>query len=300
MTFFRQSSWWLPVIGFAAVSLTASAETINFYCPPNRTNLTSSGVAMDASFQFQLGVFSGGFVPTKNNLVEWSGRWTPVIPAADYGVGSSSFDENHTITNNIAPFLAGTAAYVWGKRSSSGGDEWILFRNSDWNWPSPNPFNPFPLDWNAALADQVIIGSINGPGHLMKSEAVLSYSQWQNTALAGESLNTPSSDPDRDGVENLLEFLFGSDPKQSGAGPQMQQTIVEVGGQEYLQCNIPRLRGRLAALTVMVSSDLIDWQFGPAHTVEVSSASGSWVVRDLTPIGPAHPKRFIKLKAVLP
>lgn len=286
-------------MGVLSVFGTSIAETINFYSLPNQTNLTSSGSAMDGNFVFQLGVFTNGFVPTRANIQEWNSKWADA-ESVGYITSNNSFEKTYTVSSNVSPFFVGTAAWVWGKRSTSVGDEWILFRNSDWTWPVPNPFSPFPLDWNAAAANQVVIGSIHGSGHLMKSEAVVTYHQWQSATLAGEPLNTPDADPDQDGVGNLLEFIFGTDPQLANAAPHTPLEKVNVGGSDYLQIGIPRLRGRLATLTVRVSSDLITWNSGPSHTIEVSNTVDSWVVRDLTPLGGTPTRRFIQLKAELP
>jgi len=290
--------WLLPVIIIGLVT-ESDSETINFYNPPGQTNLTSANQPMDGSFVFQLGVFKDGFIPSRNNIHQWTSKWAVAMPAA-YDTGTKAFEEFHSVLSNADPFFIGTAAYVWGKRSGTSGDEWILFRNSNWSWPSPSEINPFPLDWNAAEADQVIIGSINGPGHLMKSEAVVSYSQWQSTALADEVLNGANDDPDHDGTSNLLEFVFGSLPKQASPPPQTPVEIVEIGGQFYQQIAVPRLRERSAILTVMVSDDLEEWFSGSSHTVTVSSNATSLVVRDLTPVSPSEPKRFMKVKVHLP
>lgn len=295
----RRSMGWLPAAGLLGLVAVCPGETINFFNPPGQTNLTSADQPMDGAFQFHLGVFEIGFTPTRENITEWAGNWTSAMPA-DYDAVLKSFDENHTVVSNPAPFLPGVNAYVWGMRTGPNGDEWILFRNTDWTWPSPNPMNPFPLTWNASQADQVIIGSINGPGHLMKSEAVVSYSQWQTAALSGESLNLADDDPDHDGVPNLLEFVFGTSPQQAAPPPQLTVSITEISGQRYLRISIPRLRERLAVLTVMVSDDLTNWQSGPSHTTEVSSDDTTLVVRDLTPLGSGQPRRFMKLRAVLP
>ncbi len=286
-------------MGWLAIGSISLAETINFYNPPNQTNLTSSGGAMDSNFVFEVGVFTNGFIPTRANIQQWGSRWASPDSAA-YSSSNRSFDKNFTVSSNASPFLVGTAAWVWGKRSSATGDEWILFRHTGWTWPAPNTMNPFPLAWNAATANQVVIGSINGSGHLMKSESVVSYSQWQNDRLAGEPLNSAAADPDLDGVSNLLEFIFGTNPRQAGGVPALTLERVNVGGNDYQQIHIPRLRGRLAALTVQVSSDLVVWNSGSSHTVEVSGTVDNWVVRDLTPMGAGPNKRFFQLKAELP
>jgi hypothetical protein len=293
---------WLPAVGWIALVVVSRAESVNWYNPPpppGQGNLTSSGQPMDGAFQFNLGLFANGFTPTRANIHQWAAMWNPAM-TGNYNPSTKVFDEIHTVLSNPVPFLPGASAYVWGRRTTPVGDEWILFRKSDWLWPSPNPMNPFPLDWNAAQADQVILGSINGPGHLMKSESVVSYSQWRIAALEGEPLNGPDDDPDHDGVPNLLEFVFGLPPLQAGPHPEIGVSIVAVSGQNYLRASIPRVRSRLADLTVMVSSDMLLWYSGPEHTVGVSSDETSLVVRDLTPLSAGEGRRFIKLRAVLP
>ena len=290
---------WLPVAGCVTLAAIARAETINWFNPQGQVNLTSSGLPMDGLFQFQLGVFTDGFTPTRRNLHKWALKWHPAMQG-NYNPVTKAFDEDHTVVANPAPFLANTNAYIWGRRAAAGGDEWILFRKSAWRWPTPNPMNPFPLVWNAAEADQVVIGSINGPVHVMKSESVASYSQWQGAELAGEILNAPGDDPDDDGVPNLLEFVFGLPPKVAGPPPAIAVTITEIGGQNFLKASIPRLSGRVADLTVMVSGDLTTWHSGPEHTVEISSDATSWVVRDLTPLAAGEGRRFMKLRAIVP
>jgi len=295
----RPSIFRLLAVFFIGLVPDSRAETINFYNPPNQTNLTSFGQPMDGAFVFELGVFQNGFIPARGNMNEWTAKWS-MAKSGNYNPVTGAFEENFTVVSNAAPFLSGTPAYVWGKRNSASGDEWILFRKSDWNWPGTGSINPFPLDWNAAEASQIIIGSVNGPGHLMKSEAVISYSQWQFSALAGETRGGPNEDPDDDGTPNLLEFVFGSLPQQAGPPPRTPLQIVEIGGQSYQQITIPRLRERRAVLTVMVSADLMVWFSGSSHTVVVSSDAASLVVRDLTPISPDQSKRFMKVKAGLP
>jgi hypothetical protein len=288
------------MMGWLAIATISPAETINFYSPPNQTNLTSTGVAMDANFVFELGVFADGFVPSPGNIPQWNSKWAS-LGSATYSQASKSFDGQLVLDSNSGPFSSGTQAWVLGKRVTATGDELILMRHTGWNIPLIDPMLPGGfLVWNAATANQVVIGSINGSGHLMKSEAVVTHSQWQSATLAGEPLNTPAADPDQDGVSNLLEFIFGTNPQLANAAPQTPVEKVNIGGNDYLQIQIPRLRGRLASLTVQVSSDLITWNSGPSHTVEVSSTVDSWVVRDLTPVGGTQPRRFFQLKAELP
>lgn len=120
-----------------------------------------------------------------------------------------------------------------------------------------------------------------------------SYLQWQTEHLPGEPLDGPGDDPDNDGVLNLLEFVFGTLPKTAGA-PTVTPVSLVVG---KLQIFIPRRIDRPAVLTVEVSPDLVNWSSGPAHTAVVTDDVSGLVVRDLTPLDPANPKRFMRLKA---
>ncbi|MEO5915834.1 MAG: hypothetical protein ABIS50_16480 [Luteolibacter sp.] len=297
----RASRLWkylLIVVPWLAIAV--HAETINWYCTSNKVNQTSAGLNMGATFDFQLGVFSGGFIPTTGNMNLWTTYWVSA-QSGSYNPGSKSFSSTFTLAGNTTPFTIGAKAYVWGRSTASTSDEWILFRKSDWTWPnaSSDPAN-FYL-WNAASADQVILGTINSTGtpFLMKSEAVSSYAQWRDSQLAGEMLIAPNDDPDHDGSPNLLEFIFGTSPTQSGAPTLTPTSFVDVSGQIYLQISIPRLRNRLATVSVEVSSNLVNWNSGNSYTVELSNTPEVIVVRDLVPSGPGLPKRFMRARAVL-
>ena len=274
----------------------AGAETIKWFSSPGSTNLTGLKAPMTSSFNFELGVFKGSFVPTAANVAQWTVNWEPADRVA-YSGTNKYFEGQFTVANNTAPFTVGKAAYVWGFQTGTASSEWILFRNPEWTWPAPNPMNPFGLDWDAATAT-ALIGSINAGGSpfLMKSAAVSSWQQWQATELAGEPLNGPQDDPDLDGQINLLEFVFGSPPRQAGALPATTVEMVT----PFQQITIPRRMDHLATLTVQVSPDLTSWTSGPAATAVISDTPAALVVRDLTPIGSGATQRFMRLKAELP
>lgn len=285
------------LIGLPAAGI-LEANTISWFCIPNKPNLTSAGAAMDAGFEFQLGVFTGAFVPTVSNQGEWASRWVPAQTSA-YNPASKSFGGNFAVSGNAAPFTVGKKAYVWGRKTTSTASEWILFSETGWTWPAPDSMNPFPIEWNASAA-VAIIGQIDPSvgNFLMKSESVSSYTQWSNLHLAGELLQGPNADPDYDGSPNLLEFIFGTLPLQAGAPTATPTAFVDISGQKYLQITVPRLRNRLAEVTVEVSGNLVNWNSGGTHLVEISNTSEVLVVRDLTPSGPGLPKRFMRARAV--
>lgn len=289
---------------WAAVGIGQAKQIVWF--SNSATNRTSAGASMSRGFSFELGVFKDGFVPSAANTAQWVAKWVPAQRVA-YNESLDRFDGSFTVLDNIPPFTAGAAAYVWGFQGGVASSEWILFRKSDWSWPVSSPMDPIQLYWNTASATAVL-GSINvsGSPYLMQSAAVAdaaspatTWLQWQADELAGEVLNGPDDDPDQDGWSNLLEFVFGTPPMAAGAPPLMTTQIVTVGAQRFLQITIPRRSDHPATLSVQVSSDLTNWDEGPAFTGEVSNSPAAWVVRDLTPMDAAHPKRFMRLKAVL-
>ena len=285
------------LFAIVAVADRAGGETINWYSAGNKTNLTSVGSNMGASFAFQLGVFSGGFVPTASNLNQWAANWVSA-GSAPYSSDSKSFDGLFTVTSNALPFTVGAKAYVWGRSIGATGDEWILFRHNSWTWPVPNAGNSFVLEWNAATANEIILGTIgtNATPFLMQSASVVSYTHWRNSTLAGYSLNGANDDADHDGASNALEFALGSSPTSSVTVPSFVQSFIAISGQSYLQISVQRPRNRLTTLTTEVSSNLTSWS---GAVTEVTNSPILWVVRDNTPLGPGLPKRFMRIKAVI-
>lgn len=300
--------WLGCVVGLLCTSV-ARANRIYWYALAGPANLTQAGVPMDGAFNFELGVFKNGFVPTPANRSQWAANWVAAQRLA-YQAVSGDFSGLFPVVSNTTPFVAGTAAYVWGFQGGVGSSEWILYRNAGWTWPSPNPMNPNPIYWDTSAAT-ALIGTLNttdlqGQPVLMRSATVsdaappsTTWSQWQAAELAGEPLNGPTDDADHDGTVNLLEFVFGSPPRQSSPPPLTPLTIVTVDGLKFLQIRIPRRIDHPAVLTVQVSSALKTWDSGAAATVVVEDSPAALVVRDLTPIGSGTAPRFMRVTAAL-
>jgi hypothetical protein len=277
-------------------ALPLAAETISWFSDPMRTNLDGSGTPMDAAFQFELGVFANGFVPTDGNHEQWQIHWS-AAQTANYNSTSRRFAESYDVKHNPEPFTAGASAWIMGRRDTATGSERILLRNSNWLWPAPNAL--YFSEWNAKDADIIVTGELNGGGSpfLMRSATLQSFDQWRTEHLAGETLDGPADDADRDGTPNLLEFVFGTPPLISNKPTQTPVSLLD----GHLQITIPRRPDRPATLVVEVSNDLIQWSSGPAHTEIASDGPAALVVRDLTPLDSVpHRKRFIRLRAVLP
>jgi hypothetical protein len=275
----------------------AGAEHISWFSDEGKTNVDSDGSAMDAGFHFELGVFRDGFIPTASNMAEWRSYWKDA-DSTTYNSTSHRFSGSLMVYDNDAPFSSGAKAWVFGFRDTATGSEWILFRKNTWLWPVSNPMSPPTIEWNAKDANEVVLGTVNAGGSpfLMRSAAVQTYAQWQTQYLTGETMAGANDDPDHDGTPNLLEFVFGTPPRSSGA--PTATPVALAGG--HLQITISRRSDRLATVVAEVSNDLTHWDSGASYTQTITDVPTSLVVGDLTGLDAVHPKRFIRLKASLP
>lgn len=286
------------LLSLGLLAIPARAETITWFCDPASANFDAAGAPMDGFFQFQLGAFTAGFMPTTSNAAEWAEHWVSASTAV-YHETNDLFQGQFTLTGNTAPFVVNGSAWIWGFRNGGSGSDWILFRNPAWRWPAANPLSPPLLQWNARDASVVILGDVESSGtpFLLQTAAVATYDQWRASGLEGNPLDGAEDDADRDGVANFLEFVFGTSPVDAGSVLRPPVSTVEVSGQRYLQMTVPRVPGRLFSGLVEVSGDLSEWRSGAPFTTVVEESETSMVVRDLAPVGPVHPKRFIRFKA---
>ena len=267
-----------------------------------------------SGFRFELGVFKAGFVPTSENIDQWAENWNPA-QATFYNPETNRFAGKFTVTSNLAPFTAGTPAYIWGFRGSPQEAEWILFRKNNWKWPAtsttPSPVSNKDLSWVAEQADTVLLGDVqkSGKPYLMKADKVVNtrppntpWHVWvQEQQIESTTPEAPNQDTDKDGVSDLLEFVMGSNPKQHSGPPSTPVHIVPENSSKYLQITIPRRIDHTANLTVQVADNPAGpWLSGPDYTTEVSNGLDSLIVRDRVPISPDHPHRFMRLHVDLP
>ena len=291
---------WLWLAAWLSAIQADAQTTIQWNSDPNQVNLTSSNGLLDGGFNFAIGVFADGFVPTAANIAHWQEYWHPAS-STPYDASTRCFNGYFDPPDNNPPFTLGTRAYVWGARTDATGSEWILFRNSSspsWTWTNaysyPPALNPA---WNPKDATAVW-GAIHSSGapFLMQTAAVTSWSQWQSTYLSSVPLlDKPDDDPDHDGVPNLLEFVLGTPPLTSQTPVVMPVTVVAGG---HLQITIPRRLDHLAVLTVEVSDNLSNWHSGTGYTAVVQDDLAALVVRDDWNV--PHAKLFMRLKAGLP
>ncbi len=115
--------------------------------------------------------------------------------------------------------------------------------------------------------------------------------------LADPTITGDTADPDHDGISNLMEYAFGSDPTKADTS-RLPTVSIQNG---YLTISfIQRVAPTDLTYTVEVSSDMVTWNSGSSYTTQVSTisidaATQRVLVRDNT-LTSAAAKRFIRVR----
>lgn len=177
---------------FAMSSSMLTARTIDWGGSVNGLLYTSNGIALDASFTFELGTFGDTFVPTQFNMELWTANWkvfdraiAPALngwdPATQFFSGTATLQTNGTSSESpplpAYTFAQGEQAYIWvyNGLTIDALSEWALVTNNsldgnaldDWTMPAHSDHTLQPLDWRLSNATGVPFGGLNdveGPG----------------------------------------------------------------------------------------------------------------------------------------
>ncbi len=151
-----------------------------------------------------------------------------------------------------------------------------------------------PRDAAGALQEYGFLGVVE----LTESIAVASaFAHWSALSGVPASQSAPTDDPDGDSLPNLLEYALGLDPLVANPTSSPVATTFDHEGQSYLSLLVPRSPdAQNVDLTVEVSSDLVTWHSGGAHTTAIVSSPDFLLVRDNTPVSAAS-RRFIRVRA---
>lgn len=117
-------------------------------------------------------------------------------------------------------------------------------------------------------------------------------SLFQNGLNSGNSSNL--SDPDRDGMANLLEYGFGTNPTAADFFPPVPNDIISAGSKRHLRLYINRSRNDLDYI-VEASSNLVNWS--SVKTYQGIGTESPYFVdtgHDLN--NPSDQRRFLRVK----
>jgi hypothetical protein len=117
------------------------------------------------------------------------------------------------------------------------------------------------------------------------------FAQFTAIELGDPAISSDNSDPDHDGLANLLEYALALDPHLSSPSTAVASTS---GG--YLTLSVTKNSAATELVwAAEVTDDLVTW----TSAVIVTNTSGSFVVRD-TVLSSSAFKRFIRLKITRP
>jgi len=175
---------------------------------------------------------------------------------------------------------------------------------ADYTVPSPNvflpagtnsmavPINPL-FNSQATVNRSVSLSLISSTNYVVgtPSSAIVTiveptpYQAWQLNDFGSNAyvsnIGGPLADPNHNGVPNLLEYAFNSNPVQSGANPSPQISVVQdESGNPYLAITYTQINtDPNITYTVQVTSDLTQqadqWHSGPTYTTVVSQQLSS-------------------------
>ena len=157
--------------------LTAAAhgQSINWGSEAFSTLVDSRGNTIGQNgYVFELGAFNSGFTPTSNNLMSWFANWR-VYDTAEYSSTNGYFTGAVDMLDNGTSGLggdtfAGLNAYIWIRNSNIGESpttEWLLVRNSSWQFPTPTSHccDPsLPVEWSVSDLSSTDLPKYGGQG----------------------------------------------------------------------------------------------------------------------------------------
>ena len=137
----------------------------------------------------------------------------------------------------------------------------------------------------------------NGPLFTLEFE---SWSRAQFTAaeLADPLISGPGADIDADGLNTLLEFALGLNPKSADGTGAFSASIADDGGTDYLALSFRKLKKSTGlSYRVEASGDLVDWTELAAEVglpADNGDGTETVVVRDTLAFD-SGARRFIRL-----
>ncbi len=218
------------------------------------------------------------------------------VPAVPTGFLGTALPGGDVLTWNAVP---GATSYQIYRSTTPGGTGTLYKTVTGTAVANPDSTGGFYYYRIAAL-------NATGPSALTADIfATLDLAAWKSVRFTSAELQNPlvsgdTATPAGDGLKNLLKYALGLDPHQGAAAPVAHGTTV-VGGQTYLTLSYNRSK-RASGIQSYVEtcSDLTSWAWGPGAAVVTATADQgeterlTW--RDTTPITPANPQRFIRLR----
>ena len=125
---------------------------------------------------------------------------------------------------------------------------------------------------------------------------------WRNSAFTPTELADPNisgwdKDPDRDGLNNLLEWALGGDPKVNTPQPRPTYTKVSTPSGPAIRYTFPKRATNDTTLTVETSTNLGNWVSNNPNVQVIEDSAQNFIVQLSQPTsGPL----FLRVRVTLP
>lgn len=126
------------------------------------------------------------------------------------------------------------------------------------------------------------------------------FAQWQASQFPGGSAYPESGsgdDPDKDGLDNLIEYALGTGPMAFNPSPAIPDTVI-VDGQTYFTLTVPKNPSATdAVISIMASHGLDSGSWSSTGLIIESNTATELRVRDSQPMA-ATARRFFRVHVV--
>jgi hypothetical protein len=169
-----------------------------------------------------------------------------------------------------------SSAIVWGTHDGNGGTlrayEAVNVTHELWNSQqnaARDALGSYVKFCAPTIADGKVYVSTSASNLVVYGLLTPPYQLWQQanftpTELADPTISGDTGDPDGDGIPNLAEYAFNTNPKSAGWSGQPVMDTVNVGGSDYLALSYSQvLFNTDITCTVQVSGDLTSGAPGP-------------------------------------
>lgn len=259
----------------------------------------TAGITFDFASASITNLAPGQSLVLVKNQAAFEARYGTDIPVA--GVYPNSLSNggeqlllSFAINTPILDFIYGDS-FPWPTSPDGDGFSLVLVA------PETAPDHAIAANWAAGSNLNGTPGSLDTPAHGFPS---WQEDQFTPAQLANPLISGPNADPDQDGIVNLLEYAFLSDP----LSPNPQAEFIQVGTtlidlETYLTITFP-VRDPVGDLsyTPQISVDLEGWDEGPTHLIQTSNTdrgdgSRETTYRSVLPVS-AEQSQFIRVRVI--
>ncbi len=166
-------------------------------------------------------------------------------------------------------------------------------------WSNPEP--AVAANWTASA----VPGGLPAGVAPEQSYATWRTLWWGTADAANDAVSGPTADPDRDGLNNFLEYAFALDPQHSSARPQVAAALETLYSDWYLTLSVRTAGGaQNATFTWQTSEDCTYWSddYGYIQLLErAPQVDGTTLLKYCDGLLPAwQTSRFIRLAVTGP